>query len=56
MTMQAHTFLWTTKFQSEQVNPKSYLLSLATKICLQYWYRKSCFHPYNINTEHLKKL
>ncbi len=29
---QAHAFLWTTKFQSGQVNPKSYLSSLATKV------------------------
>ncbi len=26
---QVHDFLWTTKFQSEQANPKS----LATKVC-----------------------
>ncbi len=34
----SHAFLWTTKFQSEQVNPKSYLPSLATKVwfCLQH--------------------
>ncbi len=30
---QAYSFLWTTKFQSGQVNPKSYLPSLATKVC-----------------------
>ncbi len=29
---QAHAFLWTTKFQCGQVNPKSYLPSLATKV------------------------
>ncbi len=32
---QAHAFLWTTKFQSVQVNPKTYWHSLATKaLCL----------------------
>ncbi len=30
---QVHAFLWTIKFQSGQVNPKSYLPSLATKDC-----------------------
>ncbi len=30
---QVHEFLWTTKFQSGQVNAKSYLPSLATKVC-----------------------
>ncbi len=29
---QAYAFLWITKFQSGQVNPKSYFLSLATKV------------------------
>ncbi len=33
-------FLWTTKFQSGQVKPKSYLPSLATGVwvCLQHWF------------------
>ncbi len=30
---QANVFLWTTKFQSGQVNLKSYLPSLATEVC-----------------------
>ncbi len=30
---QAHGFLWSTKFQSRQVNPKSCLPNLATKVC-----------------------
>ncbi len=30
---QTHAFLWTTKFQSGQVNPKSYLPSFATNVC-----------------------
>ncbi len=28
----AYAYLWTTKFQSGQVNPKSYLPSLTTKV------------------------
>ncbi len=30
---QGNVFLWTTKFQSGQVNPKFYLPTLATKVC-----------------------
>ncbi len=29
----AHAFLWTTKFQSGQINPKSYLPNWAIKVC-----------------------
>ncbi len=31
---QEHSFLWTNKFQSVQVNPKPYMPSLATKDCV----------------------